>query len=335
MKKDIAIKGLLEQDDIFADIANVNLFGGRQVLHSEDLEEVPTETGYKGLGGEYHAMVRDCFRKVYKRGRCIGYIGYEAQTDRNNVMPIRDMGYAYTAYMKQIHRITAENNRKGQSAFAKVLHDEQRLLPVVTCILYFGTKAWDYPLRLSDILDIPNEEQIFWTEMTGDYRIHVISLVNQPQEIRKRYQSDFRIIADYLAYYDDEKGLIEEWTQSRQILIHPEQLLDMLVALSNDKRMRAMREALLQIERKEETNMCLLMDIVERDYMMKGLEEGRAKGLEEGRKEGRKEGREQGRQEGIRGAVQLLQRLGLDEREILEQISRQFSLPIEAVKTFL
>lgn len=57
--------------------------------------------------------------------------------------------------------------------------------------------------------------------------------------------------------------------------------------------------------------MCLLMDIMERDYKEKGLEQG------------------------IRGAVQLLRRLGLDEAEILKQISYQFSLPIDTVRTFL
>ena len=81
--------------------------------------------------------------------------------------------------------------------------------------------------------------------------------------------------------------------------------------------------------------MCLLMDIIERDYKEKGLEEGRKEGRIKGREEGRKEGREEGRTEGIRGAVQLLQRLGLDEAVILQQISFQFSLPIDTVKTYL
>lgn len=32
LKKDIAEKSLLEQDDVFADIANVNLFNGAQTI---------------------------------------------------------------------------------------------------------------------------------------------------------------------------------------------------------------------------------------------------------------------------------------------------------------
>lgn len=339
MKTDITVKSLLEHGDIFADIANVNLFGGRQVLQPQDLRTVPTETSYKDMEGEFHALLRDCFQKVYKQGKCIGYIGYEVQMDINNIMPVRNMGYAYTAYMKQIRTIMAENKRNGRSAFARGLHEEQKLLPVITCVLYLGIQPWKYPLYLSDMLNIPNDEQAVWNEMTGDYGIHIISLVNQPREIREQYQSDFRIIADYLAYYDDETGLIEEWMQNRQTLVHPEQLLDLLAALSGDTRMKAMREALIQIEQKEGTNMCLLMDIIERDYKEKGLEEGRKEGLIKGREQGLMEGREQGlmegRMEGIRGTVQLLQRLGLDEAVILQQISFQFSLPIDTVKAYL
>ena len=248
MKTDITVKNLLEHGDIFADIANVNLFGGRRVLQPQDLRSVPTETSYKDMEGEFHALLRDCFQKVYRQGNCIGYIGYEVQMDINNIMPVRNMGYAYTAYMKQIHTIMAENKRNGCSAFARGLHKEQKLLPVITCVLYLGTQSWKYPLSLSDMLDIPNDEQAVWKKMTEDYGIHVISLVNQPREIREQYQSDFRIIADYLAYYDDETGLIEEWMQNRQILVHPEQLLDLLAALSGDRRMKAMREALIQTE---------------------------------------------------------------------------------------
>lgn len=339
MKKDITIKSLLEHGDVFADIANVNLFGGRKVLQSEDLEAVPAETGYKDLDGEHHILTRDCFWKIHKNGRCIGYIGYEAQADRNNVMPVRDMGYAYTAYMKQIRGIIGENNQKGASAYTKVLHDEQKLLPVVTCILYFGIEPWKTPLSLLDILDISEGEQTFWREMAGDYRIHVISLLKQPKEVREQYQSDFRIIADYMACYDDEKKLVEEWMENRQVLIHPEQLLDLLTALSSDRRMKDMRKALFVLKDKEEINMCLLMDIIERDYMQKGLQEGREKGRkegrEEGREEGRKEGRKEGKEEGIRVSIRLLKQLGLEDDIILNKVSQEFMISTEEIKFFL
>lgn len=331
MKIDITIKNLLEYGDIFADIANVNLFGGRQVLQPQDLRAMPTESSYRDMEGEFHTLLRDCFQEICRQGKCIGYIGYEVQMDISNIMPVRNMGYAYTAYMKQIRAIMAQNKRNGCPAFTRGLHNGQTLLPVITCVLYLGTQPWKAPLSLSDMMNITNEWQSLWKEIIENYSIHVISIVKQPKEIRIQYQSDFRIIADYLAYYDDEKGLTEEWMQNRQSLVHPEQTLDLLAALSGDKRMQDMKKALIQRERKEDANMCLLMDIIERDYKEKGLAEGREKGRIEGRAEGRKEGRV----EGIRGAIQLLQRLGIDETIILHQISLQFSLPVDTVKTYL
>lgn len=323
MKKDITAKGLIEHSDVFADIANVNLFKGRQVLQPEDLEAVTTESSYKDLEGGHHVLMRDCLQKVHKLGGYIGFIGYEAQTGINNVMPVRDMGYAYTAYMKQIRNRIADNYRNGCPAFAKVLHDDQKLLPVVTCVLYFGTEPWEHPLSLLDVLDISEGDRGFWEEMVGDYRIHVISLVKQPKAVREQYRSDFRIIADYLACYDDEERLVREWMENKQILMHPEQLLDLLAALGGDRRMKDMREALLQMEKKEESNMSLLMDIMERDYKQKGIQEGLEQGLE------------QGRAEGIRGAVQLLKAMGIDDETVLNKVSIQFSIPVEMVRPFL
>lgn len=283
MKKDIVTKSFVEHSDVFADIANVNLFGGRQVLMPKDLEAVPTETNYKDLDGGHHVLVRDSLQRVQKLGGYIAFIGYENQTGINNVMPIRDMGYTYTAYMKQIRAIIADNNKKRHSAFTKVIHDDQKLLPVVTCVLYYGIQPWDKPLTLLDVLDIPEHEREFWKEMVGDYKIHVIFLVKQPKEVREQYKSDFRIVADYLAYYDDEKQLLEEWRKNNQALIHPEQLLDMLEAISGDRKIHNIKEKfLINGKQKEEINMTSFIDMIEQDGMQKGMQRGIEQGLGQG-----------------------------------------------------
>ena len=185
MEKDITINDLLANNDVFADIADVNLFGGERVIASEDLEAVPTDSSYKDLEGQHHRLFRDTLKKVSKLGGCIAFLGYESQMSVNNIMPIRDMGYIYTAYAGQIRELVAENNKAKKSAYAKVLHDDQKLMPVATVILYFGRERRRKPLSLLDVLEIPDEEKEFWGRMLVDYKIHVIHMVNQPQEIRK------------------------------------------------------------------------------------------------------------------------------------------------------
>ena len=46
-RKDIAEKVLLSYNDVFSDIVNVLLFGGKEVILENDLEDQTTRTAYK------------------------------------------------------------------------------------------------------------------------------------------------------------------------------------------------------------------------------------------------------------------------------------------------
>jgi len=64
MEKDITTNDLLSNADVFADIANVNLFDGELVIRPEDLAAVPVDASYKDLEGEHHRLFRDVLMKV-------------------------------------------------------------------------------------------------------------------------------------------------------------------------------------------------------------------------------------------------------------------------------
>lgn len=275
MEKDITTNSLIENNDVFADIANVNIFGGQMMIKQDDLESVPIDASYKDLKGKHHRLFRDTLKKVKNIGGCIAFLGYESQTEINNVMPVRNMGYNYTVYMKQIQDITAGNNRNRHSVSAKVIHDDQKLMPVATFILYFGQGKWEKPLALMDILDIPEKDKEFWKVFIDDFKIKVIHMADQSVKIREKYQSDYRIIADYLAYRKSKEDLNIYLRKDRRKLIHVEQLLDMLHALSGDRRFGIMKEQYLTIEDKEEcNNMCLLLDMCEEEGIQKGMQKG-------------------------------------------------------------
>lgn len=283
MEKDITTNSLIENNDIFADIANVNIFDGNEVIKQENLESVPVDASYKDLKGQHHRLFRDTLKRVKNLGGCIAFIGYENQSGINNVMPVRDMGYNYTVYAKQIQEIVAENNRKNHSAYAKILHDNQRLMPVATFVLYYGRKKWKRPLSLMDVLDIPEREKEFWKQIINDYEIKVISMAGQTKEIREKYQSDYRIIADYLAYCGNKKKLNHHLRNNNHKIVHVEQVLDMLHALSGDSRFDMIKSQYMNSENKEECDrMCLLLDMCEQEGMKKGIQEGRKKGIQEG-----------------------------------------------------
>ena len=75
MEQDITTNSLLEYNDVFADIVNVNLLENRWSISAEDLEVVPTEGSYKDLEGTHHRLFRDSLRFVKSRGVFIAFIG--------------------------------------------------------------------------------------------------------------------------------------------------------------------------------------------------------------------------------------------------------------------
>ena len=103
-----------------------------------------------------------------------------------------------------------------------------------------------------DILDIPEENKKLWRQLIHDYKITVIPMADQPEEIRAKYQSDYKIIADYLALHKNKKELMRHLRKDQREIIHVEQLLDMLRALSGDRRFDTIKEYYVNNENKEE-----------------------------------------------------------------------------------
>lgn len=274
MELDIAENNLIEDADVFADVVNVNLFDGEDKVTENDLRSVSVVSSYKDLDGTLHKQIRDVLKLVNSLGGCIALIGCESQQDINRIMPVRDMGYTYTAYMKQIQEMVAQNRKNNNSAYTKVLHENQKLIPVATFILYFGNEKWEKPLTLMEMMDIPEDKTEFWKQLINDYPIRVISVANQSQEIRKKYKSDFRIIADYMAYRNDKAKIKEYFKNSDRELVHVEHVLDLLQALSSDSRFGMMKRKYenMEIDEKgENKKMCLLLDAIEEEGIEKGI----------------------------------------------------------------
>ncbi len=96
-EKDIAEKTLEAYNDVFADIINVLLFSGRQVVKEDELEEESPNSSYKA-DGRLHAQERDV-AKYWKNGLVrIALFGLENQTDPDPDMPLRLFGYDGAAY---------------------------------------------------------------------------------------------------------------------------------------------------------------------------------------------------------------------------------------------
>ena len=99
-EKDITEKNLEALNDVFADIVNVLLFKGEQVINEKDLEADTTKSMFKA-DGKIHEQERDV-SKFWESGEIrISILGIENQTAQHSDMPLRVIVYDGASYKQQ------------------------------------------------------------------------------------------------------------------------------------------------------------------------------------------------------------------------------------------
>ena len=218
--QDITEKSLEGLPDVFADIVNVLLFNGRQVINPNTLSDSTVRSIYKAEG-QIFEQERDV-AKSWKNevDISIALIGFENQTRIESNMPIRVISYDGANYRYQIRRI--DEARKAH-------HESPKLYPVITLVLYFGMRKWVASPNLIDHLDIPNELKPF----VSDYKMNLFQIAYLDDETIDKFQSDFRTVARFFA--DRRKlrdGEISELTETTQELMHAKEVFEMLGSIS-------------------------------------------------------------------------------------------------------
>lgn len=208
-EKDISEKMLESYNDVFADIANVLLFEGKEVINPEDLEDQAPRSAYKA-DGKLREIERDVAKRWKNGSVRIACIGVENQTAIDPLMPLRVIGYDGAEYRTQYKTTTGK-------------------YPVVTFVLYFGLeKEWEKEISLKQCFDIPPELESY----VNDYKVKVFSIAFLSPEKVAQFKSDFRIVADYFV----QKRMTHDYVPSTQTIIHVQETLQLLSIMGNDDR---------------------------------------------------------------------------------------------------
>ena len=250
-EKDITQKALEMYNDVFADIINVLLFNGENVVTEDSLTDVVQESILK-IDGGIRAQYRDIAKYWYKSKIKLSMFGLENQTKPEKRMPLRVFGYDGTEYVKQAKK---ENNKEV-------------LYPVITLVLYFGYNSrWNQPKSLFELLEI--DERI--KPYVNDFKMNLFEIAYLDREKIDMFKSDFWILADYLY----QMRVNKDYVASDTVIEHVDELLMLMSAMTKDYRFE---ETINEVKGKEHVTMCEVLDRVE------------ARGREEGIKEGIKEG---------------------------------------------
>lgn len=246
-EKDISEKTLEAYNDVFADIVNVLLFDGREVIKPTELEDQLPRSAYKS-DGKLREMERDVAKRWKNGSVRIACIGMENQTAVDTYMPLRIIGYDGAEYR-------AQYDLNGSK------------YPVVTFILYFGSeRKWDGEISLKQCLNIPAELE----EYVNDYKVRVFPIAFLSPEKVQQFKSDFRIVADYFVQMQST----HDYVPSEQTIDHVQATLQLLSIMGNDERfeeaynegreggLKNMSEVLDRIENKGVDLMAKLIDIL-------------------------------------------------------------------------
>ena len=110
--KDSTEKTLIALNDVFADIFNVLVFGGKQAVTPNFLEDITGISQYKADDSLLHEQERDTYKLWKNQNVNLFIMGVENQSRPDRDMPFRVIGYDGASYRSQLLK-TREKLVKG------------------------------------------------------------------------------------------------------------------------------------------------------------------------------------------------------------------------------
>lgn len=217
--KDLTEKLLEDYNDVFADIVNGLLFNGRPVVEESELITATPMSTYKA-DGKLHEQDRDVAKYWLKGNVVISLLGLENQTKEDPDMTLRLPSYDGAGYREQM--LHDPKDEKGRRIGRNPRY------PVITLVLYYGSKKWKTPLNLKGNIHIPEGLDKY----VNDYKMNLFEISFLTEKQVNLFHSDFKPVADFFVHRrtdPDYKGSDEQ-------IKHVSEVLDLLAALTGDRR---------------------------------------------------------------------------------------------------
>ncbi|WP_304105587.1 Rpn family recombination-promoting nuclease/putative transposase [Phascolarctobacterium succinatutens] len=256
--KDTTQKRLEDFEDIFADISNVLLYDGEDVIKENELETVTAKDTYT-VEHQIHEVERDVAKRWRHHSLHISLIGLENQTDPDYKMPLRVICYDGASYRAQLN---AEESKKTY--------------PVITLVLYMGTeKHWTAPKQLTDCFKY--DERL--SKFISNYKINVVELAWLSDEQILKFKTEFRNFVELLR--DTRLGRKPQYSPIQ--LKHVHELLQLMRVMSgNDEYEQLLKQTTNNLKQKKLKGDEITMKKIVSLGFDEARAEARAAGLAEG-----------------------------------------------------
>lgn len=137
-------------------------------------------------------------------------LGIENQTRIHYAMPVRNIIYDALQYGKQVEEIARRHERQkdhpghSQDEYLLGFYKDDRIIPVVTLVIFFGAKKWDGPLSLHEMM---GEQPSEIMDLVQDYRIHLIQPTTLTDEDLGKFQTSLREVMSFIKYSKDKSKI--------------------------------------------------------------------------------------------------------------------------------
>ena len=302
--KDTVTKDYIQNNEIFADVINFYIYGGEQIIDPKQLRPLDTTAIALPFGNDTDTKPVQKYRDVIKLLTAkadddAAYViyGIELQSEKHYAMPVRTMLYDAMQYSGQVEK-TAGSHRKNKDKanspdeYLSGFYKTDRLIPVITLVIYFGADRWDAPKSVYDMFDVKDKRILKYIQ---DYRINLIEPAAIPDEDFAKFRTELCQVFKYIKYSADKNKLPEMMNEDISYRNISRKTANMINTVTNSN---------IKIDNGKETiDMCEAIKGIREDGRNEGLVQGRNEGLIQGRNEGlvqgRNEGLVQGRNEGL------------------------------------
>ena len=155
---------------------------------------------------------RDLLRALTDGNAIYVILGAELQSEIHYAMPVKNGQYDMVNYAAQVENIAAKNrdegNLKSGGEYLSGLKKTDKLIPVVTIVIYTGSKPWDGPLSLHDMLDFKDPTI---KSFVPDYKLNIISAADLDDSEFTKFHTEVGFALKLLKHSDkDADKVIEE-----------------------------------------------------------------------------------------------------------------------------
>lgn len=158
------------------------------------------------------------FDVVKKTANGVDYVIFalENQKKVHYAMPLRHMLNDALLYYREYAEIAEKNAKKKENSssaeFLSGMRKKDRLHPMVSICVYYGEEAWDGPVCLKDMLDIPP----YLEPLVSDYKMHLVQ-IHSSQQLQFHHKEVETVFEVCRQFYSKQCRSVTEFYQKYPI----------------------------------------------------------------------------------------------------------------------